>query len=224
VVQAGHWRLSRFAIANGPARQGGSIVNSKASLLSLCAVAALLGGCTATTSTTTASTPREASGLGPLTADTKREIDEGYRDTLRRLYETTPGSRELVAKAAGVLVFPRAVSAGFVVGGEFGNGELRVNDRFAGYYRTATGSVGFQIGAQSRALVFLFMTQESLRKFRESQGWSVGADASVALLKVGANGEIDVNTWNQPTVAFVMTNVGLMANLSLEGTKITRVE
>ena len=188
------------------------------------ALAILVSGCTTTASTTTASTPKQAAGLGALSAEQKRDLDQGYRDTLRRLYETTPGSRELVAKAAGVLIFPRAVSAGFVVGAEFGNGELRVNDRFASYYRTTTGSVGWQIGAQSRALVFLFMTQDALNKFRQSDGWSVGADASVAFLKVGANGEIDVSTARAPTIAFVMTNVGLMANLTLEGTKVTRVE
>jgi lipid-binding SYLF domain-containing protein len=129
-----------------------------------------------------------------------------------------------VNRAKGVLVFPRAISAGLVVGGEFGNGELRVNDKFSGYYRTTSGSFGLQIGAQSRALVFLFMTDDALRQFRESKGWSVGADASVAVLKVGANGEIDVTTAGAPTVAFVMTNAGLMANLKLEGTKVTRIE
>lgn len=183
-----------------------------------------IGGCSTTASTTTAGTPQAAVGVGPLSAEAKRDIAEGYRDTLRRLYETTPGSRELVARAAGVLVFPRALSAGLVLGGEFGNGELRVHDRFVGYYRTATGSVGWQVGAQSRALVFLFMTQDALAKFRESKGWSVGADASVAVLKVGANGQIEASVARAPTIAFVMTNAGLMANLSLEGTKVTRVE
>ena len=191
---------------------------------STAALSIVIGACTTTASTTTASSSKQAAGLGPLSAEQKRDLDQGYRDTLRRLYETTPGSRELVAKAAGVLIFPRAVSAGFVVGAEFGDGELRVNDRFAGYYRTTSGSVGWQIGAQSRALVFLFMTQDALAKFRRSEGWSVGADASVALLKVGANGEIDVNTARAPTIAFVMTNAGLMANLTLEGTKVTRIE
>ena len=200
-------------------------MNCKAFTIGTAAVLSIfISGCTTTASTTTASTPKEAAGLGPLSAEARRDIADGYRDTLRRLYETTPGSRELVAKAAGVLIFPRAISAGFVVGGEFGNGELRVKDRFAGYYRTTTGSVGWQIGAQSRALVFLFMTQDSLAKFRESKGWSVGADASVALLKLGATGEIDVNIAQAPTIAFVMTNIGLMANLTLEGTKITRIE
>jgi len=199
-------------------------MNSKAFLATACAVSMILGGCAATTSTTTADSPKEAGGLGPLSADQKRDIAEGYRDTLQRLYETTPGSRDLVSRAAGVLVFPRAISAGLMVGGEFGNGELRVNDRFAGYYRTTSASLGLQIGAQSRALVFLFMTEDSLKRFRDSQGWSVGADASVAALKVGANGEIDVNAARAPTIAFVMTNAGLMANLKLEGTKVTRIE
>ena len=196
----------------------------KAFLATACAVSMILSGCAATTSTTTASTPEAGAGIGPLSAEQKRDIAEGYRDTLRRLYESTPGSRDLVNQAKGVLVFPRAISAGLMVGGEFGNGELRVNDKFAGYYRTTSGSLGLQIGAQSRALVFLFMTDDSLKRFRDSKGWSVGADASVAALKVGANGAIDVNTAGAQTIAFVMTNAGLMANLKFEGTKVTPIE
>jgi lipid-binding SYLF domain-containing protein len=178
------------------------------------------GGCS-TTASTTGTAP---TGSGPLSADTQRELDAGYRGTMNRLYETTPGSRELVRKARGVLVFPRVYAAGFVVGGQYGEGELRVDGTIQGYYRTTTGSVGWQIGAQSKALVFLFMTQDSLDKFRSGQGWAGGVDASVAALTVGANGEVDVNAARAPTVAFVMTNSGLMANLTLEGTKVTRVE
>jgi lipid-binding SYLF domain-containing protein len=190
------------------------------------ALAALMaGGCTSTASVTTASSPREAAGLGALSPEQRRDLDEGYRDTLNRLYDTTRGSRELVAKAAGVLVFPRAMSAGIgFVGGEIGTGELRVGNRVDGYYRTTSAALGPQLGAQSKALVFLFMSQDALNRFRASNGWSVGADASVAVLKVGANGEIDVNSARAPTIAFVMTNMGLMANLTLEGTKITRIE
>ncbi len=73
-------------------------------------------------------------------------------------------------------------------------------------------------------IIFLFMTQDNLDKFRHSQGWSVGADASVAVLRVGANGALDLTSVNAPVVAFVMTSVGLMANLTLEGTKITRLK
>ena len=150
-------------------------------------------------------------------------IDSGYHETLDRLYASTPGSRELVQKARGVLIFPSVVAAGLVVGGAYGEGELRVGGAVDSYYNTTTGSIGWQIGAQSRALVFLFMTQDSLDRFRNSQGWAGGVDASVAVLKAGANGAIDGNAAQAPTVAFVMTNAGLMANLTLEGTKVTRI-
>ena len=124
---------------------------SKKSLL-LCTAAALsvfASGCSTTASTTTASSPSAAAGLGALSPEQKRDLAEGHGDTLRRLYESTPGSRELVAKAAGVLIFPRALSAGLGIGGEIGNGELRVNNRVDGYYRTTSASVGLQIGAQA---------------------------------------------------------------------------
>ena len=195
-------------------------------LLSAVAASALLafGGCSTTASTSTAATGNPVTGTGPITADKQREIAAGYNATLDRLYETTPGSRELVAKARGVLVFPKVYAAGFVVGGEYGEGELRAGSMSAGYYRTTTASLGLQIGAQSRSLVFLFLTQDALDKFRAGNGWAGGVDASVAVLKVGANGAVDVNAARAPTVAFVMTNAGLMANLNVEGTKVTRIE
>jgi lipid-binding SYLF domain-containing protein len=179
---------------------------------------AVAAGCSSTASV---SGPERREGS---TAEGRRSIDAGYHETLERLYATTPGSRELVAKARGVLVFPRVISAGLVVGGAYGEGELRTGGAVDGYYRTTTGSVGWQIGAQSRALVFLFMTQDALDRFRAGNGWAGGVDASVAALKVGANGTLDANAAQAPTVAFVMTNAGLMADLSLQGTKVTRIE
>lgn len=93
-----------------------------------------------------------------------------------------------------------------------------------GYYSTTTASIGWQIGAQSKAIIFLFMTQDSLDRFRNSEGWSVGGDASVAVLKVGANGNIDSSTATGPIQAFVLTNSGLMAGVTLEGTKVTKLK
>ncbi|HEX7639327.1 MAG TPA: YSC84-related protein [Burkholderiaceae bacterium] len=186
--------------------------------LAACALAAA-AGCS-----TSASVTGAQDHPGPTTAEGRRSIDAGYHETLQRLYDSTPGSRELVAKARGVLVFPRVMQAGFVVGGAYGEGELRVGGAVRGYYRTTTGSVGWQIGAQSRALVFLFMTQDALDRFEAGHGWSGGVDASVSVLKVGANGKIDANAERAPTIAFVMTNAGLMADLSLEGTKVTRID
>ena len=134
------------------------------------------------------------------------------------------GSRELVSKARGVLVFPSVLQAGFIVGGQYGEGALRVGGSTVGYYSTISGSFGLQAGAQSKAIIFLFMTQDALDKFRNADGWSVGGDASVALVKMGANGAIDSNTATAPVEVFVLTNAGLMGDLSLQGTKVSRLK
>jgi len=175
-----------------------------------------LAGCgtVSTASTTTESAP----------AQRRRKISTDAEAALGRLYTLTPGSRELVAKARGILVFPSVIAAGLGVGGQYGEGVLRTGNSVEAYYNLASLSVGLQIGAQSKAIIFLFMTQDSLNQFRNAKGWSVGADASVAVLRVGADGRLDINSVTGPVVAFVMTNAGLMANLTLEGTKITRLE
>lgn len=181
---------------------------------SLAATGLAIAGCGTTSSSnvTRNSTSRRA------------ETDTAVDAALTRLYSTVPGSRELVLKANGALVFPNVIAAGFVVGGQYGDGALRVRGKTVDYYNLASLSVGLTIGAQSKAIFFLFMTPEALDKFRKSEGWSVGVDASVVVLKVGANGSVDVNTVTAPVVAFVLTNAGLMANLSLEGTKVTRLK
>ncbi|WP_217450843.1 BPSL1445 family SYLF domain-containing lipoprotein [Vogesella oryzae] len=197
----------------------------KLSLLILGSVAALLGsGCTSTGGgymTTSKAAPNATAGN---IASLKQEIDAGYDATLPRLYQNARGSRELVAKARGVLIFPSVLAAGLVVGAEYGKGALRVGGQPAGYYQTVSGSLGWQLGAQSKAVIFLFMTQDALDRFRRGNGWTAGVDASVALVKIGANGDVDLNTAQQPVIGFVMTNAGLMANLTLEGTKISKLD
>lgn len=176
-----------------------------------------IAGCSTTASTT--ATPGMA-------ASDKRthEIDAGVSATLSRLETMVQGSRDLVAKASGVLVFPSVIAAGFGIGGQYGEGALRVRQATSAYYSLASLSVGLQIGAQSKAIIFLFMTPEALSKFRSSDGWRAGVDASVAVLKVGANGLLDISGATGPVMAFVLTNAGLMANLTLEGTKISRLK
>jgi lipid-binding SYLF domain-containing protein len=181
---------------------------------SLLAVGAALAGCT--------TTPSSNASRGEQ-MDKRRAIDAGVDSTLARLYGIASGSRELVGKAHGVLTFPSVIDAGFVVGGQYGEGSLRVGGQTIGYYSTATGSIGWQIGAQSRAIVFLFMTEESLNRFRSRDGWSAGGDASIAVLKVGANGALDTSTASGQVNALVITNTGLMAGASLQGTKVTRL-
>ncbi|MHA7681867.1 BPSL1445 family SYLF domain-containing lipoprotein [Cupriavidus sp. PET2-C1] len=154
----------------------------------------------------------------------RREIDGGVDGTLNKLYETAKGSRELANRARGILVFPNVLSAGFVVGGEYGDGALRAGGANRGYYRIISGSVGWQIGAQSKAIILMFITQDAFDKFVASSGWTAGVDATVALAKIGANGTLDTNTAQQPVVGFVVTNAGLMAGVSLEGSKISKLD
>jgi lipid-binding SYLF domain-containing protein len=121
-------------------------------------------------------------------------------------------------------MFPKVLKAGFGVGGEYGDGALRVGGRSVGYYNTAAASVGLQIGVESRAEVLMFMTEEALDRFQASNGWEVGVDGSVTLIKVGVAGEIDTTTMRDPVIGFVFGEQGLMANLSLEGAKITKLD
>jgi lipid-binding SYLF domain-containing protein len=101
---------------------------------------------------------------------------------------------------------------------------LRSGGRADGYYRVVGGSFGWQAGAQSQAIVLMFLTQEALDRFRKSSGWTIGADATVSVANVGATGEIDSNTVKQSIVGFALTNVGLYAGVKLDGSKITRLD
>ncbi|KAE8754824.1 hypothetical protein FSO04_37795 [Paraburkholderia madseniana] len=154
----------------------------------------------------------------------RRAIDAKIHGTLSKLYANVRGSRELVDKANGVLVFPSVIKVGFVASGEYGEGALRVGGKSVSYYSTVSGSFGLQAGAQSKAVIFLFMTHDALNSFRRSKGWSVGGEGSVALLKVGANGAIDTTTATAPVNAIVLTNAGLMGDVSLSGTKVSRLK
>ena len=153
----------------------------------------------------------------------RASIDAQVDATLSKLYNTVPDSREMIAKSKGVLVFPSVVGGSLGVGAEYGRGALRVNGRTQAYYSTTAGSVGFQAGAHSRAVIYVFTTEDALEKFRNSKGWTAGADASVAAATLGANGRIDTQTMRQPVVGFVLTNLGLEAGVSLQGAKISEV-
>lgn len=171
-------------------------------------------GCTTTTQNSQATA-----------AEQRAVINSGYDATLTRLYEAAPAARQMVQEAKGVLVFPSVVGASFIVGGEYGRGELRINGQNAGYYSTGGGSIGFQAGAQSQATVLLFMTQQALDNFlQKKQNWTIGADANVAIANIGANGQISSNTVNSPVVGFVLNNAGLSAGVSLQGNSIQQID
>jgi lipid-binding SYLF domain-containing protein len=179
---------------------------------SMAAVAVLGTGCTAT-----------GGGSGDPAAQ-RQAIDAAADSALSRLYQQVGGSRELVQSARGVLVFPNFVSAGFVVGGATGQGVMRKGGKSAGYHRMTEASVGWLAGAQSQAVFILFMTDEALARFEASRGWTAGVDGSVALLNVGADARVTTQTAQQPVTGFVLTNSGLMANVSLNGSRITPLD
>ncbi|MGR3905498.1 YSC84-related protein [Burkholderia sp. SR8] len=192
----------------------------KRTLVLKAAAALIVGSLALTGCTTTPDKPDNAA----TNASKRQAIDSSVDATLSRMYSTVKGSRELVAKSRGVLVFPEVLQAGFIVGGQTGNGALRVGGSTVGYYNTSSLSVGLQAGAQSKAIVFLFMTQQALDEFRSSDGWAAGAGASVALVKMGANGAVDSNTATAPIQVIVLTNAGLMGDVSINGTKVTKLK
>jgi lipid-binding SYLF domain-containing protein len=154
----------------------------------------------------------------------RAEINRDVSEALTRLYKTVPGSQAVAKQAKGILVFPAIYKAGFWVGGEYGKGALRVRGKSVGYYSTAGASFGLQIGAEKRSMALMFMTSDALQRFRQSSGWDVGGDASVTLVEIGASGAIDASRLNKPVVAFLYGNAGLMASLSLEGTKVSKLD
>jgi lipid-binding SYLF domain-containing protein len=159
-------------------------------------------------------------------AASAHEIDVGVNETLDRFFSKIGGARELANKSVGILVFPSIVKAGFGVGGEYGEGALRLRGErgSVAYFNTISASFGFQLGVQERSVIIMFMTEQALNQFRRTKGWKVGVDGSVAIVTVGIGGSIDTNKITSPVIGFVLDPKGLMYNLTLEGSKISRID
>jgi lipid-binding SYLF domain-containing protein len=151
------------------------------------------------------------------------EIDASVNATLARFFREIWSSRDLANKAVAILVFPTVIKAGLGFGGEYGEGALHIRGRTAAYFNIVSASFGFQLGAQARSVILMFMTEEALASFRRTDGWKVGVDGSVAIVTVGAGGQIDTNSVRSPVVGFIFDQKGLMYNLTLEGSKISQI-
>ena len=156
-------------------------------------------------------------------AKSATEIEIEVDQTLMEFRQEINGSSEFLKRASGVLVFPTVLKAGYMIGGEYGEGALRVGGRTVDYYSTAAASLGFQIGAQSKSIVVVFLSADALADFRSSEGWKAGVDGSVALVEWGVGEDINTLDIKDPIIGFVFNNKGLMFNLSLEGSKFTRL-
>ena len=151
------------------------------------------------------------------------EIDADVNAALTSFESQIGGARELASKVAGVLVFPSVVKAGIGLGGEYGEGLLIIRGRPGGYYNLISGSFGFQLGVQTRTVIIMFMTERALASFEGTYGWKVGVDGSVAIVTLGAGGAIDTENLTSPVLGFILDPAGLMYNLTLEGSKISRI-
>ena len=150
-------------------------------------------------------------------------INADANATLHSFVRQIAGARELANKAAGVLVFPSVLKAGFGFGGEYGEGVLITQGRITGYYNIISASFGFQIGAQERSVIIMFMTDEALAGFDRRAGWKVGVDGSAVIITLGVGGSVDTDMITSPVIGFILDPKGLMLNLTLEGSKISRI-
>jgi lipid-binding SYLF domain-containing protein len=156
-------------------------------------------------------------------AKTAKEINTNVNACLERFYKQVKGGKELAGKAKGMLVMPGVIKAGLIVGGEYGEGALRVGSKTVSCYNLAAGSVGLQIGGEAKDFVILFMTDESLKQFQASKGWEVGVDGNVALVNIGGGERVDFTKMKDPIIGFVFDVKGLMADISLKGAKFTKI-
>ena len=159
-----------------------------------------------------------------LYAKTAKEIDVSVDVAIERFYKQVKGAKEFVKASKGMLVMPNVVKGAFIIGGEYGEGALRVGGKTVDYYNTISGSIGFQIGGQSKDIILLFMTDEALKQFRASNGWEAGVDGNVALITVGGGERADTRTLKDPIVGFVFDAEGLIADISLKGAKFSKVD
>lgn len=162
-------------------------------------------------------TPALALAASPL------EIDLSVKLTLERFHQQVEGSQTFAANAKGLLVMPNVKKAALIIGGEYGEGALLVDGQTVAYYNLAAASYGLQVGAQAKDIIIAFMTEESLQRFRSSEGWEGGVDGNIALVDSGGGKRIDTTTVQSPIVAFVFDVKGLIADVSFKGAKFTRI-
>jgi len=161
---------------------------------------------------------------GTTLAASKAQINKRVTAALSHFDSLNPANRSLTDKSAGMLVFPRVAKGGAGVAAEFGEGVLQVKGKTVGYYSVGAASVGLTLGLAEHSEIIMFMTQDSLDKFTSTKGWSIGADAGITVVSGGANGTYDSKIEEKPILGFQFSNKGLLADLSLEGEKITQIK
>ncbi len=155
---------------------------------------------------------------------TKADLDRDSGEALARLEQANPTAADIAKKAKAVLIFPSIVKAGLIFGGAYGEGELKMNDQTDGYYNSVTGSFGWQAGAQSYGYVVFLMTDKAVKYIHETHGWEIGVGPTVVVVNEGVAKNLSTSTLKDDAYAFIFDQKGLMASLSIEGTKISRIK
>ncbi len=156
-------------------------------------------------------------------AASQKEIDIKVDVAMEEFRKNVNGAEAFLSEAEGVLVFPENIKAGIGIGGEYGEGALQIDGKTIDYYKITGASIGVQLGGQVRSVILVFLEQEALDSFRNSSGWEIGVDGSVAFVETGVGKDINSVNVKKPVVGFVTGNKGLMFNLTLEGSKISRL-
>ena len=164
-----------------------------------------------------------AGGPQPASAASGKQISRNASAALHELYATTPAAKELGSKAKAILVFPKILKAGFMVGAQGGHGALFKGGKTVGYYNTVAASYGFQAGVQSFAYALFLMTDSALEYLGRSGGWELGTGPSLVVVDVGAAKSLTTTTLKDDVYAFVFGQKGLMAGIGIQGSKITRI-
>ncbi len=159
----------------------------------------------------------------PSVAASASEIDREATAALKQLFATQPKAKELAEHAKAILIFPGVVKAGFMFGGQWGEGALREGGKTVGYYNTVAASYGLQAGGQKFGYAMLLMTDDALKYLKDSKGWEVGVGPTVVIVDEGVAKTLTTTTAKEDIYAFVFSQKGLMAGLGLQGSKITRI-
>jgi len=157
-------------------------------------------------------------------AATAGEIDAGVTASLDRFVKEVKGAQEFLNASKGVLIIPKVIQGGLVVGAEYGEGALKIGGKTVAYYNIASASFGAQIGAQEKDIILVFMSDKVLQKFRNSKNWRAGVDAKVTVVNIGADESLSTLKFKQPVVGFVFSQKGLMAGATIEGSKFTKMK
>jgi lipid-binding SYLF domain-containing protein len=179
------------------------------------------------TKTVLLSTGLAALGLATAAAAyavSKSEINERVTAAVSEFHALNPSNKALGEKSAGMLVFPKVTKGGVGLAAEYGEGVLQIDGKTVGYYSVGAASVGLTLGLAKHSEIIMFMTKDSLANFRATKGWSIGADAGITVVTAGASGEYDSKIEQKPILGFIYGEKGLMADLSFEGEKISKIK